>query len=348
MSPPLFDIDRFAQPWFFALGAIIPALLVVWALRRRPSVLYSATPAAAASGRTLRALLAWLPAAARVLCLALLAVALARPQSIDERTSRTTEGVALQLVLDRSGSMDEELTIIDNRRVRRLDAAKEVLAEFIAGNGDDLKGRDGDLLGLIAFGSFADTIAPLTQDHAPVLELLETVDASLIREERGTAIGDALALAAARLDSTEKALAESRDASDFTLRGKAIVLLTDGENTAGSTDPRDAARLAAGLGIRVYAIGIRGGVRRGFFQTQSIDEGLLTDIAETTGGRFWAVDSGDQLREIYAEIDTLEKTEIRVDATTEYRELFAPFALAALCFLLCEVLLRTTWLRRLP
>jgi len=342
------EIDRFAWPWFFALAGAIPLLLVVWALRTRPSVLYSATPVTAASGATLRARLAWLPGAIRLACLALLTVALARPQAIDQRTSRTTEGVALQLVLDRSGSMDEEATVIDGRQVRRLDAAKAVLAEFIAGNGRDLEGREGDLLGLIAFGSFADTIVPLTQEHTPLLELLAGVDASLIREERGTAIGDALALAAARLASAERSLAEARDDADFKLRGKAVVLLTDGENTAGSTDPRDAARLAADLGIRVYAIGIRGGVQRGFFRTQSIDEGLLTDIAEVTGGRFWAVDSGDQLREIYAEIDTLEKTEIRVDSLTEFRERFMPFALAALCCLAGEVLLRATWLRRLP
>ncbi len=342
------EIDRFAWPWLFALLAVIPVLVAVWTLRRAPGVLYSATPAAAATGRTLRARVAWLPALFRLICLSLLVVALARPQAIDTQTSRTTEGVALQLVLDRSGSMDEELTIIDGQRVRRLDAAKEVLSEFIVGNGDDLAGREGDLLGLIAFGSYADTIAPLTQDHEPIIELLAEVDASRIREERGTAIGDALALASARLAGAERSLAEEKGSSDFTLRGKAIVLLTDGENTAGSTDPRDAAALAAALGIRVYAIGIRGGVQRGFFRTQSIDEGLLTDIAETTGGRFWAVDSGDQLREIYTEIDTLEKTEIRVDAMTAYRELFTPFALAALCCLVGEVLLRTTWLRRLP
>ncbi|MEZ6243607.1 MAG: VWA domain-containing protein [Phycisphaerales bacterium] len=344
----MMEFDRFAWPWFFALTGVIPLLLVVWALRRRPSVLYSATPVVAASGATIRARLAWLPGAIRLACLALLAIALARPQSIDHKTNRTTEGVALQLVLDRSGSMDEEATVIDGRQVRRLDAAKEVLTEFIKGNGRDLKGREGDLLGLIAFGSYADTIAPLTQDHQPIVDLLDGVDASLIREERGTAIGDALALAAARLASAEKALADSHDDADFKLKGKAIVLLTDGENTAGSTDPRDAARLAASLGIHVYAIGIRGGVQRGFFRTQSIDEGLLTDIAEMTGGRFWAVDSGDQLRDIYAEIDTLEKTEIRVDAMTEYRERFTPFALGALACLVAEILLRATWLRRLP
>lgn len=341
------EVDRFAWPWAFALLAVIPVLLSIWSVRRRPSVVYSATPVAARLRPTMRTRLRWLPGAIRLACLALLIVALARPQAIDEKTSRTTEGLALQLVLDRSGSMDEEYTSIDGEPTKRLDAAKEVLAEFVAGNGRELDGREGDLLGLIAFGSYADTIAPLSLEHDGLLELLAEVEAPRIREERGTAIGDALALAAARLKRAEDEMAET-EGEGFELRGKAIVLLTDGENTAGSSNPRDAAELAAALGIRVYTVGIRGGVQRGPFRQQQIDEGLLIDIAERTGGRFWAVDSGDQLRDIYAEIDSIEKSTIRVDELTEFRELFAPLALAALCCLVAETLLRATWLRRLP
>jgi len=352
MIDALTSIDRFAWPWSFTALALLPVLALTWSRRaRRPSAIYSATTMARRISPSLRARLTWLPALCRLLCLALLFTAMARPQSSDDRTKRTTEGVALQLVLDRSGSMEEEQTIIDGQRVERLEAAKDVLAEFVGGNDTDLKGREGDLIGLIVFGSYADTITPLAREHASLLELLADVKAPRIQQERGTAIGDALALAAARLKRAEDELAreqtgESDDA--FELKGKAIVLLTDGENTAGSEDPRAAAALARELGIRIYCIGIRGGVQRMFMQMQQIDEGLLTDIAETTGGRFWAVDSGDQLREIYQEIDSLEKTTIQLDELTDYRERFAPWALGALAFLCFEVLLSATWLRRLP
>jgi Ca-activated chloride channel family protein len=346
------SIDRFAWPWAFAALALLPLLVLIWSRRAsRPSAIYSATRIARAGSPSLRARLAWLPALLRLICLALLITALARPQSSDDRTRQTTEGVALQLVLDRSGSMEDEQTIIDGQRVERLEAAKSVLAEFIGGNGDDLKGRDGDLLGLIAFASYADTITPLSREHDTLLELLADIDAPQIREERGTAIGDALALAAARLKRAEDELARKqaeRGEDDFQLKGKAIVLLTDGENTAGTEDPRAAAALAKDLGVRVYCIGIRGGVQRGFMRTQQIDEGLLTDIAEATGGRFWAVDSGDRLREIYAEIDTLERTTIQLDEMTDYRERFTPWLAGALACLCLEVLLGATWLRRLP
>lgn len=352
MIESLTSIDRFAWPWAFALGAVLPLLVLAWSRRsRRPSAMYSATTIARRSPASLRARLAWLPSLLRLACLALLITALARPQSSDDRTKQTTEGVALQLVLDKSGSMEEEETIIDGRRVERLEAAKSVLAEFVGGNEADLGGREGDLIGLIAFGSYADTITPLAWEHDTLLEKLSEIKAPRIREERGTAIGDALALAAARLKRAEDELARERaDEGDdaFELRGKAIVLLTDGENTAGTENPRNAAALARELGVRIYCVGIRGGVRRLFMQTQQIDEGLLTDIAETTGGRFWAVDSGDQLREIYQEIDTLEKTTIQLDELTDYRERFTPWVVGALICLCLEVLLGATWLRRLP
>ncbi len=351
MIEALTGIDRFAWPWAFAALALLPVLALVWARRsRRASVLYSATAMARRVPPSLRARLAWLPAALRLLALALLFTALARPQSSDDRTKRTTEGVALQLVLDRSGSMEDSQIILDGQRMDRLEGAKLVLDEFVRGNGLDLTGREGDLVGLITFGTFADTVAPMARNHDTLLDKLGEIKSPRIEMERGTAIGDALALAAARLKRTEDELARVQrvDGNDsFTLKSKAIILLTDGADTNSTQDPLEAAAMARDFGIRIYAIGIRGS-RRIFSPLPDIDEGLLTQIAETTGGRLWVVSSGDQLREIYREIDSLERTTIQLDELTDYRERFTPWALGALSLLCLEVLLSATWLRRLP
>jgi len=348
-------IDRFAWPWFFVLLAVLPVLVALWSRpKRRPAALYSATSRAGAVGSGWRARLVWVPGAVRLLALTLLIGALARPQAINAEKQTKTEGIAIQLVVDRSRSMDEPGTL-DGQRMTRLDAAKKVVADFITGGEDGLNGREGDLIGLIVFGTYADTLCPLVREHTALLEILKGVEIPLLQSEGGTAIGDALALAAARLRSAEDEIARARKARDetFEIKSKAIVLLTDGENTAGQLRPLEAAQLAKDWGIRVYIIGIRGGASQviGGLRVnigQQVNERELGRVAELTGGRFWGVDNLASLPEVYREIDELEKTEISVDEHTEYEERFMPLAIAAFALIGVELLLRTTVLRRLP
>jgi Ca-activated chloride channel family protein len=374
----LFAFDRFAWPWAFWL-LVIPAVIAAWALVRRfgahrPGVVYSSGTRLDGIRPTLRQRLAGLPLLLRLAVLSLLIVAFARPQHELGRTKTSTEGIAMQLVIDRSGSMDEPMDY-DGRRVRRIDVVKDVASEFLIGNGDDLKGREGDLVGMIAFASYADTIAPLTQSPELVAELLEPVDVARLRTESGTAIGDALALALARLKRAEEEIGAAQreleaeagvdapasgsgesNASDrdtFTIKGKAVILLTDGENNAGSIQPMQAAALARDWGIRVYTIGIGegrsmvlGGMRVPV--GGGADARTLSAIADATGGKFWAASDAAALREVYAEIDRLETTRIETQQLTDYQEAFTPFAVAALALLALEVFFRTAVLRRAP
>jgi len=340
----------FAWPWMFALAAILPLLSLRLILARHPHLAYSAARRAQLAGHSWRVALRWVPGFLRLLAIAFMIVALARPQTIDEQTNTTVNGIAMQIVVDRSGSMDE-LANFDGANMNRLEAVKKVVAEFVAGNGDDLEGRKGDLIGLIAFGTYADTVCPLVREYEPLLEALAQVRIPIADSEQGTAIGDAIALAAARLKSAEEELsAGSAKRGSFTIKGKAIVLLTDGEDHNSQIDPAVAAGMAADWGIRVYIIGIQGQGQRGLFfpNRNSVNEATLTQAAESTGGRFWSVDNLADLREIYADIDRLEKTEIEIDEQTTRDERFALALYPALGLLTLELFARLTLLRRWP
>lgn len=244
---------------------------------------------------------------------------------------------------------------IDGTQTTRLAAVKKVAQEFIGGNGDDLPGRPGDMIGVIAFGSFADTICPLVREHEALLDLVGDVEVSPLRADQGTAIGEAVALAAARLHEAEREIARGLDEDteadpDFKIKSKAVVLLTDGRNNRGEIGPMAAAQLCKDWGITLYTIGIGGGTMeiRGMLipNRGSIDEGMMTRMAELTGGRFFMADNADALREIYGVIDELETTEIETSESVDYTERFTPFAAAGLALLGLESLLASTWLRR--
>jgi Ca-activated chloride channel family protein len=342
-----------ANPWTLAL--LLPAAaLVLWSARprRRPTLVYSSAALARQIGPGWRGRVAWLPVALRLACLALLLYAAARPQRVIGKVSQPTESRALQLVLDRSGSMGEP-TDFEGRKTDRLDAAKKILRRFVEGDGRALRGREGDLVGLIVFGTFADTLCPLVRDHKLLTERINAITIPEIRGEQGTAIGDALMLAAARLKKYEEELARAGDDAGFTLAGKAVILLTDGENTEGRFLPEEAAEVAANWGVRVYVIGIRGGAtqiigNRRVFIGRDVNEPQLTRVAETTGGRFWAVDSLNQLPEVYAAIDALEPSPVAQESTEIRAELFTLPAALGLGLLMLERLLATTILRRTP
>lgn len=340
---------QFAYPWMLGFIALIPLALIARSImwHRRAGMMSSVPSRTAAAGSSLRSLGLWIPNTLIALALVALLVALARPQRIVGNTKATRDTIALQLVVDRSGSMDESV-IFDGQRTNRLEAVKKVVARFVEGDGSQLRGRTGDLLGLIVFGSFADTLVPLTQSHEALLEALSRVELPDIERERSTAIGDALMLAIGRLKASEDAMRAESEDDTFTLKSKAVVLLTDGENRAGQYSPQQAAGLAREWGIKIYIVGIRGGTTSGgrfFGPTQQVNDRRMTQVAEHTGGQYWGVDRISDLEEVYAKIDELERSTIEVSESTSYEELYQPYAVAGLIVLLTGVFLRETLIR---
>ncbi|MEZ6195563.1 MAG: VWA domain-containing protein [Planctomycetota bacterium] len=359
---------RFAEPgWFFALAGLALLGLVAAVFARaghfvRPRLLFSRLEAARRVGRSWRLVLArglWIP---RVLALVAIITALARPQLGRGETFVSSEGIDIMLLIDTSASMAAEDF---GRRETRLDHVTDVIRGFV-------ERRPADRVGVVSFGAAAYTRCPLTLDHALVDEVLDfTRDAwrraylsfsrkgatsrgqaptDLTPEEedlQGTAIGDGLVAAVSRLENSEA-------------KSKVVVLLSDGENTAGEVAPRDAAELAREFGVRVYTVGAgsddrapvltfdRFGreVRR--LVSFRLDEKTLTDVAEATGGRYFHAGSRDRLEEVYAEIDRLERAEITSRDFREWDERFPPLVWCALGLLLLELLLRCTVARRLP
>ncbi|MEL6328604.1 MAG: VWA domain-containing protein [Planctomycetota bacterium] len=349
--------DRFESPWMLLLAPLALVVLpLAWRIARGRGVLFPRTAGTRSLGGSWRTALRPLPPLLRVGAVVLLAVVAARPQDVSGRRRERTEGVALQLVIDRSGSMDER-TRLDGSVVTRIDAVKRLATEFVLGSGEELRGREGDLLGVIAFDSYADTICPLIRDHGPIPELIDTIRISPIENERGTAIGDAVALASARLREVERAYRERGEADgeagadEFEIKSKVIVLLTDGDDRDSRIRPEEAARLAQEWGIRIYAIGIGLGLADESFGdllggVMRADMRTLNMLADTTDGKSWAVSSASQLRDVYAEIDELERTRIEQETFTFVEERYRPFAIAGVLVLLLEVLLRVVLLRR--
>jgi Ca-activated chloride channel family protein len=361
-------IDRFGHPELFWLALVLP--IVAWGILRRerpragtaPTIQLGTAAFALAAGPGWRIRFRWLPGLLRLVCLGLTIIAMARPQKLIGQTHTSTQGIAIQVVLDRSGSMAEPM-LFDGQELSRLDVVKRVLEQFVVGDGAELKGRAGDLLGLIAFARFADTVCPLVQAHDAMLGLASQMRTVTNRAEDGTAIGDGLALGAARLkqaedDITRRTAGAKAAKPDFEIKSKIIILLTDGVSNAGEVTPEQAAELAGQWGIKIYAVGIGAGEGYRVVQTpfgeqripvgRSVDEDMLRSIAEKTGGKYWEAGNARALRQIYAEIDRLEKTEVESLETTNAVELYIWPAAGAAGLLVAELLLGALMLRRVP
>lgn len=347
---------------------LFPVAMLAWVpfWRRRSTITYSDTSLLDGVGRSWVERLRWLPTAMRTLGILLLVVCIARPIKANERSQVFVEGVAIQSVIDRSGSMAALDFELEGGRVDRLTAVKRVLSAFIEGD-DELTGRPDDLVGLISFAGFPDTVSPLTLDHGHVIDAMRQVKIATERREDGTAIGDAVALAVERL----RELDEREDQRGRRIKSRVIVLLTDGENNAGDIDPTVAAEIANAFDVKIYTIGVgsdgiapipgRDPFGRQVMAQQrvSIDEETLTEIAEATGGRYFRARDTESLRDIYAAIDELEKTSTEQRRYRVYRDLavsdislggitLPPLALFALLVLLTEQVLRHTRFRVLP
>lgn len=366
-------------PWLLLFLACVPLVWWAWGNRRRRAAIRFAGVSRLAVANPRSAKLTVVLPVLRCLAVALVVLSIARPQKADEQTRIKTEGVAIQLVVDRSGSMSQEdFKSDDGNTVSRIEAVKEVVRGFVRGDGRELQGRADDLVGLIVFARFADTECPMTLDHEQVVRALDKVELPRSRDEDGTAIGDALLLAVERLRNIERKM-QKKD--DFKIKSRVIVLLTDGEQNAGKYTPVKAAEAAAALGLKVYTIGAAPDFQErevgGFFrQSQtikvpvSIDETTLTKVAEMTGGKFFRAKDKESLREIYSEIDRLERSAIDETRFYLYDELAYNWAtwgpwttgagreigpirtppplLVALGLLVLEVVLTNTRMRRIP
>ncbi len=323
---------RFHNLYLLLLLAVIPLLHFWWMKRNRPArvVFPLSIPKSAASRNPLRYLLAL-----RYVGLALVIIALARPQSSFKKTERTVSGVDILMVMDVSASMNIE----DLGERSRLEIAKETMEEFI-------KGRQNDRIGFVIFSGEPLTLAPPTLDYGLVLNALREVQTGVLKD--GTAIGDGLSLAVNRLKSSKA-------------KSRVIILLTDGDNNVGQVDPATAGDLAAGYGIRVYtiAIGREGRVKmpvrqRGVFGNvvttyqwfeNALNPELLQQIARVTEGRFYRVTDAEALDSVFNEINRLEKTEITSSEKVKYEEAYQTPLKLGLMFLLIEWLMSIGWWR---
>ena len=283
--------------------------------------------------RTWRYWLRHAPAVLRVAAFALMIVALARPQDVEEQSKTNAEGIDIMLSIDVSGSM-----LARDFQSDRLTAAKEVAGSFIAD-------RQGDRIGLAVFAGEAFTQSPLTTDKSTLQTLLARVRSGVI--EDGTAIGNGLATALNRLRESEA-------------KSKVIILLTDGVNNRGEIAPLMAADIAADMGVKVYTIGVgkRGKAPypaidmfgRMTFQMMDveIDEETLSEIASRTGGKYFRATDKEKLKAIYDEINQMEKSKVEVTNLTIYHEQMLPLLLLALALLLLEFIFTHIILKRIP
>lgn len=353
---------RFHTPEVLFLLLLVPlvAALLFWR-RRRPAARLSSAMLARGVGASVRQRLLWVPPVLRVAALVLLIGAAARPQSGVGEVQTTADGVAMVITIDRSWSMIEPMEY-EGEVLSRMDVVKRVFKEFVLGNEKGLEGRSEDMIGLVTFARYAETVCPLVRDHATLSKLVDRIElAPTDSPEAGTAIGAGLILAAARLREAEKEIARRNEGEpdpDFEIKSKAIILLTDGEENIQDPPAMAAARLCRDWGIKVYAIGI-GGERgdRGGNGLRSLglripgrgygfDPEALRRIAEISDGRSWVAVDAERLRDVYEEIDELEKTTIESKEYTSYTERFVPLAGAGFALLALEFILSWTLLRR--
>ena len=330
----MFENIEFANPQLLWLLLLVPALIIWYVLRHKKqeaSLNFSDLKGMVKLPKTWKAYLRHLLFALKMAALALLIVALARPQSSSTNSTSNIEGIDIVMAMDVSGSM-----LARDLKPDRLTAAKNVASDFV-------KDRPGDRMGLVIFSGESFTQVPLTTDHGVMLNMLAEMKNGLIDD--GTAIGDGLATAISRLKDSEAI-------------SKVIILLTDGMNNAGSVDPYTAAEIAKLYGIRVYTIGVGTYGTAPYpvqtmFGTQlqqmkvEIDEKLLTQMANMTGGKYFRANNNQKLDEIYQEIDKLERSKIEVTEFRRLHEEFYPLVACALALLLLEFLLRKTIFRTL-
>ena len=315
---------------------VIPAFMLVHYVYievsgRRPHLRVPDIKFWKAGGRSVLGVIRHLPFLLRTIALVMIIIAIARPRSSTKMDKIDTEGIDIVLAMDVSTSM-----LARDFTPDRISAAKDIAIEFISQ-------RPSDRMGIVVFAGESYTQCPLTTDRATLINLMKEIETGLI--EDGTAIGNGLATAVDRMQNSDA-------------KSRVVILLTDGVNNSGEITPQTAADIAKTYGIRVYTIGVGANGTAPYpvmtpwgIQMQNveveIDENLLKNIAETTGGRYFRATDNTKLSEIYSEINKMEKARTTIDSFPIYKELFTGFALIALACLLLEVLISFI-LRRLP
>lgn len=337
LSIPEFSQVQFEQPWFFLLFVLIP-LLVFWYIRKgkrnKPEMRISGMGSLINGGKSTLVRLIHLPFILRMLAISFIIVALARPQTRLSWQDLSAEGIDIVLAMDLSPSM-----LAQDFKPNRLEAAKNVALDFISN-------RPTDRIGLVIFSGEAYTQCPLTIDHSVLKNLLMAVEPDFLPE--GTAIGLGLATSVNRLRESKA-------------KSKVVILITDGENNAGSVSPLTAAEIAQLYGVRVYTIGVgtRGMAYSPVYRYPDgrfafdyaevrIDETLMKQISDMTNAQYFRATNNDALKEIYRKIDEMEKTKFESTEFRKKKEEFWPFALLAVCFFLLEWFLRNTLMRSIP
>ena len=327
------------QEYLFLLLLLIPYLIwyLMYRKKSEPTMRMSDTMAFRYAPRSWKVALMPLQQLLRIAVFVLLVIVLARPQTRNSWKNKTMEGIDIMLAMDVSTSM-----LAEDLKPNRMEAAKQVAAEFVAG-------RPNDNIGLAIFAGEAFTQCPMTTDHASLLNLLQNVRTDIAQRgliEDGTAIGMGLANAVSRL-------------KDSKAKSKVVILLTDGSNNRGDLSPMTAAEIAKSFGIRVYTIGVgtnkvapypmsvAGGIQYVNIPVE-IDTKMLSEIAAATDGEFYRATNNRELQNIYKEIDKLEKTKLNVKQFSKRYEAYQPYAIAAMLLLLLEILLRITIFRKLP
>jgi Ca-activated chloride channel homolog len=332
----------FAHPYFLLLLLLLP--LLAWLKGKRgpsPAFLYSSVKLVEGLTNVRHSRAGFFLAALRWLTLVLFIAALAQPRLTKSQMTVKESGVDIVVAFDMSGSMMSEDFVVDGKRVDRFDMARSVLKKFI-------DQRPSDRIGLIVFATQAFIATPLTLDHDFLQENLDRLEIGSINPN-ATAIGDALSTAINRV-------------RDLKAKSKIVILMTDGENNSGKINPLTAAQAAQAIGVKVYTIGI--GIRgtapmpvgknpftgETVYQNEpaDVDEDTLQKIAQMTGGNYYRADNAEKFKQIYADIDKLEKTEAVINKYAEFQELFPWFVWSGLVILLAELTLGQTFLRRLP
>lgn len=341
---------RFANPYYFFL--LIPLGLAAWivlAKRIKTAILFAPTHRVPHHHQSWRTIVSGAMPFLLLTGIGLTIIAIARPQTVLSKTTRKTNAIAIEMVVDASGSMKALDFSKSGKHQTRLDVVKKTFADFI-------KRRPDDLIGLVTFGGYATSRIPLTIDHSALLlalkgvhipkQILDKQGKVINQEELLTAVGDALATACARLENTD-------------IKSKIIVLLTDGESNTGIIKPEAAIKAAKALGIKVYTIGVGSNTRAPFmvrdifgrnviqYAQVRLDERLLRKIAGTTGGQYFNVKDPKGLARALRDIDKLEKTKIKKEVFHQYFELFPRFLWPGALLLVLAITVNVTISKRI-
>ena len=330
------EITRFANPELLWILLVLIPMTAYYIFRTRQggaAIQISTVAGIDGASKSIKYYLRHLPFVLRCCAIALLIIALARPQSSEQGSKTSTEGIDIMLAMDVSSSM-----LARDFKPDRISVARETASKFIVD-------RPNDRIGIVVFAGESFTQSPLTTDKRTLLNLMSQIRSGII--EDGTAIGNGLATAINRLKESDAA-------------SKVIILLTDGVNNAGQITPVTAADIAQTFGIKVYTIGV-GTMGTALYpqidawgntvmapMKVEIDEEVLRQIAEKTGGEYFRATDNQTLGQIYDKINELEKTKIETDDFTRYNELYAKYALWALVLLAAEFIIQKLWLRRIP